>query len=91
MSSLNLVFFTDQHVQRLILFAVDVAMLVADRPSDRYVGAVNDPHALIHVVAVGEADGRFMELFTLRKKGHCVRIIGFWRERKTRISDDIQY
>ena len=55
-------------------------MLVADRPSNRYVGAVDDPDALVHIVAVSKADGRFMELFTLKKKKrlclHCLFLEG---------------
>ena len=62
----------------MILLSIDIAMLVADRPSNRYVGAVDDPDALVHIVAVSKADGRFMELFTLKKKKRdCVRIVCF--------------
>ena len=69
---------TNQDVQGLILLSIDIAMLVADRPSNRYVGAVDDPDALVHIVAVSKADGRFMELFTLKKKKRdCVRIVCF--------------
>ena len=71
---------TDQDFQGLVLPSIDIAMLVADRPSNQYVGAVNDPDALVHIVAVGKADGCFMGFFTPKKNqrlcSHCLFLEG---------------
>ena len=50
-------------------------MFVADRPSNGYVGAVDDPDALVHIMPISKADGIFMECFTLKKNRDCVRIV----------------
>ena len=65
-------------------------MLVADRPSNRYVGVVDDPDALVHIVAVSKADGRFMELFTLKKKKRLCSHFLFLEGKQNTYFDEIR-